>query len=58
MEAGESVDDYNQEFWDYYLQVLPFRKISCKTQTEKYKAGLTLKIQMQVNIQRDRKSVV
>ena len=35
MEAGESVDDYNQKFWDYYLQVLPFRKISRKTQMEK-----------------------
>ena len=52
MEAGESVDDYNQRFWDYYLQVLPFRKISRKTQMEKYKAGLTPKIQTQVNIQR------
>ena len=40
MEAGESVDDYNQRFWDYNLQVLPFRKISRTTQMEKYKAGL------------------
>ena len=51
MEAGELVDDYNQRFWDYYLQVLPFRKISWKTQMEKYKAGLTPKIQTQVNTQ-------
>ena len=48
MEAGESMDDYNQKFWDYYLQVLPFRKISRKTQIKKYKAGLTPKIQTQV----------
>ena len=52
MEAGESVDDYNQKFWDYYLQVLPFRKISRKTQMEKYKASLTPKIQTQENTQR------
>ena len=52
MEVGESVDDYNQKFWDYYLQVLPFRKISRKTQMEKYKAGLTPKIHTQVNTQR------
>ena len=43
MEARESMDDYNQKFWDYYLQVLPFRKISRKTQMEKYKAGLARK---------------
>ena len=49
-EAGESVDDYNQRFWDYYLQVLPFRKISRKTQMEKYKACPS-KIQTQVNTQ-------
>ena len=51
MEAQESVDDYSQRFSDYYLQVLPFKKISRKTQMEKYKAGLTPKIQTQVNTQ-------
>ena len=45
------MDDYNQKFWDYYLQVLPFRRISKKMQLEKYRAGLNMKIQTQVNTQ-------
>ena len=51
MEEGESIDDYNQEFWDYYLQVLPFCRVSKKMQLEKYRAGLNMKIQTQVNMQ-------
>ena len=45
----ESMDEYNQKFWDYYLQVLPFRRVSKKMQLKKYKAGLNMKIQTQVN---------
>ena len=51
MEEGESMDEYNQKFWDYYLQVLPFRRVSKKMQLEKYRAGLNMKIQTQLNTQ-------
>ena len=45
------MDEYNQKFWDYYLQVLPFRRVPKKMQLEKYRAGLNMKIQTQVNTQ-------
>lgn len=51
MDEGESIDDYNHKFWDYYLQVLPIRKVSRKTQMQNYRAGLNTKIQIQVNTQ-------
>ena len=55
MDENETIDEYNHKFWDYYLQVLPFRKVSQKVQIEKYSAGLIPKIQTQVNAQKHKK---
>ena len=51
MEEGETIDKYNQKFWDYYLQVLPFCRVSKKMKMQKYRARLNAKIQTQVNTQ-------
>ena len=44
MDEHETIDEYNQRFWDYCLQVLPFRKVSQQVQEEKYTTGLIPKL--------------
>ena len=40
MDEKDIIEEYNQKFWDAYLPVAPFKKISKKNQIRKYRAGL------------------
>ena len=54
MDEKDTVEEYNQKFWDAYLLVAPFKKISKKNQIRIYRASLKPKIEVVVNTQQHR----